>query len=62
MNFFMDPPVTKDYTLKWKKPKSEALFKFLVEERGFSEKQVTKNTEILEKISSDGCQSCLGNW
>jgi flap endonuclease-1 len=61
-DFFMDPPITTDYTLKWKKPKSEALFEFLVEERGFSEKQVTKNSEILEKISSDGCQSCLENW
>lgn len=61
-DFFMEPPVTTDYTLKWKKPKSDELFEFLVEERGFSEKQVTKSTEILEKISSYQCQSSLGNW
>ncbi|WP_370574014.1 flap endonuclease-1 [Methanomethylovorans sp.] len=61
-DFFMDPPVTTGYTPKWKKPRSEALFEFLVEERGFSEKQVTKNTEILENRTSDECQSCLEDW
>jgi len=58
----MNPPVTKDYTLKWKKPKSDALFDFLVEERGFSEKQVIKNIETLENRASSECQSCLGEW
>ena len=61
-DFFMNPPVTKDYTLKWKKPKSDALFDFLVEERGFSEKQVIKNIETLENRASSECQSSLGEW
>lgn len=61
-DFFMNPPVTKDYTLKWKKPKSDALYDFLVEERGFSEKQVIKNIDVLENRASSECQSCLGEW
>lgn len=60
--FFLNPPVTTDYSLRWKKPKSHALFDFLVEERGFSENQVNKNTNILENRTSDECQSCLGKW
>ncbi len=59
--FFLDPPVTTDYNLSWKKPKSETLCDYLVE-RDFSEKQVLKNTEILENKANDECQSCLGDW
>lgn len=59
--FFLNPPVTTDYNLSWKKPKSVALCDFLVE-RDFSEKQVLKNTEILENRANDECQSCLGDW
>ena len=60
--FFLNPPVTTDYSIKWKKPKSHALFDYLVDERDFSEKQVLKNTEILEYRISGECQSCLGEW
>ncbi|WP_342305102.1 flap endonuclease-1 [Methanolobus sp. ZRKC5] len=59
--FFLNPPVTIDYNLSWKTPKSEALCDYLVE-RDFSEKQVLKNTEILENRANDECQSCLGDW
>ncbi|WP_292463955.1 flap endonuclease-1 [Methanolobus sp.] len=60
--FFLNPPVTRDYTLKWKKPEPDALFDFLVRERDFSEKQVLSNIKILEGRASDNCQSCLGDW
>lgn len=60
--FFLNPPVTADYSLRWNRPKSEKLFDFLVSERDFSEKQVLKNTEILECRVSSECQSCLGDW
>ncbi|WP_094229221.1 flap endonuclease-1 [Methanolobus psychrotolerans] len=60
--FFLDPPVTADYSLRWNKPKSDELFEFLVGERGFSEKQVLKNNEILESRVIDECQSCLADW
>jgi flap endonuclease-1 len=60
--FFLNPPVTIDYTLKWKKPKTDSLFDYLVGERDFSEKLVKGNTKILESSVSGECQSCLGNW
>lgn len=60
--FFLNPPVTTDYTLKWKNPKSDELFDFLVGEHDFSEKQVLSNTRILESRASGERQSCLGDW
>ncbi|MDW7733223.1 MAG: flap endonuclease-1 [Methanolobus sp.] len=60
--FFLNPPVTTDYSLRWNRPKSEKLYDFLVSERDFSEKQVLKNTETLECRASSECQSCLGDW
>ncbi len=61
-DFFMNPPVTTDYTLRWKKPSSDELFEFLVKEHSFSEKQVIKNTGILENKARGESQSCLGDW
>jgi len=61
-DFFMNPPVTTDYILRWKKPRSKGLFEFLVEERGFSEKQVVKNTVILDNKARGESQSRLGDW
>ncbi|WP_406657634.1 flap endonuclease-1 [Methanolobus sp. ZRKC2] len=60
--FFLRPPVTTDYTLKWSKPKPEELFNYLVDERGFSEKQVLKNTKILEERTIAEFQSCIADW
>jgi len=60
--FFLDPPVSEDYSFKWKKPGSDALFDYLVNERDFSEKQVLKNIQVLEERAASECQSCLGDW
>lgn len=62
IEFFLNPPVTTDYSLRWNKPKSNALFDFLVDKRDFSEKQVLKNIKILENRASGDCQSCLGEF
>lgn len=61
-NFFLSPPVTTDYALKWKKPRSDDLFDYLVNERDFSEKLVKGNTKTLMDAVSGECQSSLGNW
>jgi flap endonuclease-1 len=61
-DFFLNPPVNTDYNLKWCKPCSDKLFDFLVTEKGFSEKQVMKNTQILDERAASECQSCLGDW
>ncbi|MDK2938575.1 MAG: flap endonuclease [Methanolobus sp.] len=60
--FFMTPPVTEDYSFKWKKPDSDSLFDYLVNDRDFSEKQVSKNIQVLEERAASECQSCLGDW
>ncbi|WP_406661595.1 flap endonuclease-1 [Methanolobus sp. ZRKC3] len=60
--FFLNPPVTNDYTLKWRKPKTDALLEFLIEERDFSEKLVLGNNRILKEKVGHECQSCLGDW
>ena len=57
--FFLNPPVTTDYELKWSKPDSSELYSFLVEEHDFSEKQVMNNTKILEEQVNVGCQVSL---
>jgi flap endonuclease-1 len=60
--FFMNPPVTEDYSFKWKKPDSDSLFDYLVNDRDFSENQVLKNIQVLEERAVSECQSCLGDW
>ena len=60
--FFMNPPVTTNYNLNWCSPKSEELYRFLVDEKEFSDKNVTKNTEILVSKVNVKKQSCLGDW
>ncbi|TGC08713.1 flap endonuclease-1 [Methanolobus halotolerans] len=60
--FFMNPPVTADYSLRWEKPKSGKLFDFLITEKGFSEDLVLKNIDILECRTGNECQSSLGDW
>nr|WP_321498190.1 flap endonuclease-1 [uncultured Methanolobus sp.] len=60
--FFMNPPVTEDYSFKWKKPDSDSLFDYLVNDRDFSENQVLKNIQVLEERAASECQSCLGDW
>ncbi|WMW26254.1 flap endonuclease-1 [Methanolobus sediminis] len=59
--FFKSPPVTDDYSLKWKKPDSSAVVSFLCGEHDFSEDRVTKALERLEASSGSG-QSTLDKW
>ncbi|WP_292467984.1 flap endonuclease-1 [Methanolobus sp.] len=59
--FFKSPTVTDDYSLKWKKPDSQAVVSFLCAEHDFSEDRVTKALERLEASSGSG-QSTLDKW
>jgi flap endonuclease-1 len=61
-NFFVNPPVTDNYKIEWKEPKTEELIKFLVEEHNFSEERVRKFASRLEDIFSKGRQSSLESW
>jgi flap endonuclease-1 len=48
-NLFHNHETTTDVELKWTKPQSEELAKFLVDEQGFNVERVKANIEKLEK-------------
>jgi flap endonuclease-1 len=45
---FLKPPVTDDYVIEWKEPDVEALIRFIVGERDFSEDRVRKTLEKMQ--------------
>jgi flap endonuclease-1 len=61
-NFFMRPPVSSDYTLKWVKPNASKLSQLLITERDFGEKLVNKNIEILTNATENNQQATLFDW
>ncbi len=58
---FLNPDVTADYELKWKKPDAKAIIKFLCDEHDFSEARVSKAIERLLEVSDEG-QKTLDKW
>ncbi len=58
---FLNPIVTQDYDIKWKKPDAKAITKFLCEGHDFSEARVTKAVERLLEASDEG-QQTLDKW
>ncbi len=58
--FFINPPVTDDYEIKFKMPDVEGIIEFLCEEHDFSRERVEKAVEKLEGIKSD--QLTLDRW
>ncbi|MBU4490932.1 MAG: flap endonuclease-1 [Euryarchaeota archaeon] len=58
---FMNPDVTPDYEIRWKKPDSAAITKFLCAQHDFSEARVTKAVERL-LFASDQGQKTLDKW
>jgi flap endonuclease-1 len=46
---FLNPKVTDDYKLKWRKPDPEAIVAFLVNDRDFSEERVRNATDRISK-------------
>ncbi len=60
-NFYLNPPVTDDYNIKFRSPKREEVLEFLCEEFDFSRERVEKAVEkIEENISSS--QITLDRW
>lgn len=47
-NFFLDPPASKDYEIKWNEPNIDRLIEFMVEEHDFSLSRVEKVGKILQ--------------
>lgn len=58
---FLNPDVTTDYELRWKKPDAQAITKFLCTEHDFSEARVSKAVERLLEASDEG-QQTLDKW
>lgn len=58
---FLNPDVTADYELRWKKPDSEAIIKFLCTQHDFSPERVSKAVERLVEAGGGG-QQTLDKW
>ncbi len=57
---FLEPDVTGDYELKWRKPDREGVLEFLCSEHGFSEERVLSALKKIEKASFT--QKSLEEW
>ncbi len=61
--FFLDPPHTDEYTLRYKNPDRDKIYEILVEEHDFSPERVEKAVERLEEVTpAAGTQSSLEAW
>ncbi len=61
-DFFMNPDITLDYSLKWEMPDDSTIKKLLCDEHDFSEARVTKAIERLTVASGSMKQSTLDRW
>lgn len=60
-NLFLDPEVTPDYDIRWKKPDPDAIMKFLCDYHDFSQVRVSKAVERLIDALDEG-QQTLDKW
>ena len=61
-NLFMDPPVTKDYELKWREPDVDKLFELMVEEHNFSLSRIEKVIKTLQESYLTAKEKSLENF
>ncbi|HIE32356.1 MAG TPA: flap endonuclease-1 [Methanosarcinales archaeon] len=61
-DFFLNPAVTSDYSLKWKTPLESKIKELLCDEHDFSEARVTKAAERLTVTADSMKQSTLDLW
>jgi flap endonuclease-1 len=62
-DFFLHPPVTDDYSVKWSKPDDAKIKHFLCDEHDFSPDRVEKVVERLDRaVSETGKQKTLSAW
>jgi flap endonuclease-1 len=60
--FFLRPPVTEKYEIRWKEPDREKIIEFMVEEHDFSQERVEKVIEKLQQRFTKGTQATLKTW
>lgn len=51
-NLFLDPPVTRNYEVRWKEPDTDKLVEFMVGEHDFSQRRVEKVARVLHESLS----------
>jgi flap endonuclease-1 len=62
-DFFLHPPVTDEYSIKWGKPEPEKIKHFLCDQHNFSPDRVEKVVERLNKaVSETAKQKTLSSW
>ncbi len=62
-DFFLHPPTTDDYSIKWGKPEPDKIKHFLCDEHSFSRERVDKVLERLETaVSETTKQKTLSAW
>ncbi len=59
---FLNPEVTKDYTLKWREPNQDKLIEILHEKHEFSKERIENALEKLDKSKSARTQKSLDRW
>lgn len=62
LEFFKNPPVTRDFSINFSSLNKEKILKFMVDERNFSLERVEKYIEILEKSLKGGEQKSLSSF
>ena len=60
--YFLDPPVEKDYKIEWEEPDKEKLMKIMVDRHDFSEERIEKGVTRLLNAKKSGTQSTLAGW
>ena len=60
--FFLNPPINKNYKLEWSRPDREKIIKFMVDERDFSYERVKKTLDSLDQVFRSGRQASLSGW
>lgn len=61
-DFFLKPPVKKEYDIEFKTPDKEKLTKLLVEKHDFSQERVEKFADKILESKKKGTQYSLGDW
>jgi len=62
LDFFLKPPVLKDYKIDWGEPDRDKLFELMVEEHDFSSERVENALKRLMEVKREGTQKRLEDW
>ena len=60
--FFLNPPVNKDYNISWKDPDRDKVIEIMVEEHDFSRERIEKALDRLMETRRAGTQMKLEGW